>query len=267
VNHRGFAFVPARNSFFVSRSQNTVVEFQSNGDFVACHPLPFGATGGGVAFGLTYVPSTNRFLFVDAGTNGACALYEWDAFGPAHAVALVAHLPAWGIGCATGLDYDSGTQLLAISGRTGSSSNAPRGVWLFHYAPVETSFAMSATTSFNGAMGQGDLTLKLVNVPPATFAGLTLMSASLPAIPGGGPAATFGFVIDPLSEALLAMQPLPAPGGPIFWTWPVAGLYPATPFSLPPGSLATGAPFFDFISAALLTGGGIVCTNVARIRF
>lgn len=142
--------------------------------------------------------------------------------------------------------------LLGTAGGTGSSAS---GV-----SVVKIPFFALSVTDLTGGSGS----LGLVNVPFGTIEGYTVLSfdTSLPA--GTGPA--FGIIVDATVLSILTLAPVASPGNPLHWTVPVSSpLYPADPFTLPPGFFPLGVPM-DFL-AVCTDGPNVYATPVIRRRF
>ncbi|MCA8950219.1 MAG: hypothetical protein KDE27_12005 [Planctomycetes bacterium] len=121
-------------------------------------------------------------------------------------------------------------------------------------------FAFAATTT---GLGVGDLTARVLNVPPGTTSGYVFLSMAAGGVLGAGP--FLGLVPDALTAGSLALPAMP--GSPLHWTWPVAGaLFPATPFVLPPGFMPAGWSL-DFVAVAVDALGVWTPSNVARVHF
>ncbi len=142
-------------------------------------------------------------------TNGGT--YILSPGGPIGGLALQPGGQAWvGFTAATGGSYENYDLLN----------------WTF-----ESSLLLTATT---GGAGTGDLNLALYGLPAATTDGFTLITLDTSGALGTGP--TFGIFPDATTFSLLALQP--QPGNPLRWLSGFPGLFPDSPFSVPPGVLS-----------------------------
>ncbi|MAG56751.1 MAG: hypothetical protein CMJ83_10710 [Planctomycetes bacterium] len=140
---------------------------------------------------------------------------------------------------------------------TVTTSTQLQNVMLLPLGPVMT---LSMSTTGGGA---GDLNLAMTNVPASATFGFTLFSLNTTGALGTGNA--FGVTADFLTLQSLLTPSLP--GNPFSWTWPVGGVYPATPFVIPPG----GIPFptgtqLDAVAVAFSAGFGSLEGQTAANR-
>ena len=138
--------------------------------------------------------------------------------------------------------------------------NDPAGEVFFSACDIDisNSFNLSMTSS-----GGGDLNLQLLGIPGAAVEGYTLFSLDTSSPVGAG--SLLGLSPDWLTYTGLASPA--ASGNPLHFLAPYsAGSYPASPFSLPPGSL----PSFSGLSVDAMVGvldssaNLLAVTNVSR---
>jgi hypothetical protein len=150
---------------------------------------------------------------------------------------------------------NSGTSLTLAAFQTAAQGNC------IQIPP--TSFNLTMTTT---GQGTGDLHLQINNVPAIAVEGFTLFSFDTSGPLGQGNA--FGLYADYLTIQCI-ISPL-APGNLLHWTAPAqAGLFPAVPFDLPPGSLPFPAGLrADGRSVSFSAGySDLTLTNPVRVAF
>ncbi len=128
-------------------------------------------------------------------------------------------------------------------------------------SPVVPPFRLTATP-----LGAGAATLAITGVPAGTIEGFTAASLDVSLPVGAG--FLFGLNPDAFTTALVTAFPTAVPGSPIHWTWPVtpSSLFPASPLSFGPGSLAPGLTL-DLMGVAFNPAFQVRTTPVVRVTF
>ncbi len=156
--------------------------------------------------------------------------------------------------------YSPGSYSVAL---TTTDATNPPSTLLKPNAINVLQYVLSAVTSGSGV---GDLTLTGIPIlgSPGSASGYTFISFSLAPTIGSGP--FFGIVPDAASWASISY--VEAPGFPLHYTV-VPGLYPDSPFVVPPGTLSSFAGFgVDFVQVGLTPAFGLAfVSNVSRATF
>ncbi len=112
-------------------------------------------------------------------------------------------------------------------------------------------------------LGSGSALIAVVDLDAMAVEGGMASSFDVSQPLGQGP--LMGFTPDAFTLALITAFPLAQPGNPVHFTLPPApGLFPSTPFALPPGIVPVGVPF-DLIGAATDAQGQVTLTSVLRV--
>lgn len=136
---------------------------------------------------------------------------------------------------------NAGGSSTLLGSTTGQGSSAS-GVAVIGSGGGQPTFSLGVTPSAGAA------TLTLTGVPPTTTEGWTLLSFNVVAPVGTGP--VLGGTPDQTTLLLVQTFPVASPGNIVHWTWPVTGLWPSVPFTIPAGALPTGT-LMDFVAVAL----------------
>lgn len=251
----GVAVDPLTGNVFVSQDSGTrqIVEFSQTGAVITV--IPLNMTPSTDPDGLAYDVTTGLFYL---GDDIGDSVYEVDVTGTTTNTWSLAGLgispEGVGLDSANGLVYIGDgfvtRQVYVVSGMI-----SPGGLCV----PAPPLFNISVTTT-----GAGDINAIVSNIPTGTVEGWTLYSLDTSTPVCGGP--VFGGTPDANTLAILASTPIPLPGNPFHWTWPAVGFYPATPLSLPPGTMnAFAGTSWDFLAIAVDGTGALTPTfNVCR---
>jgi DNA-binding beta-propeller fold protein YncE len=254
----GLAVDPLTGNIYVSQDSapRKIVEFTPTGTLVTTITLP--TTGSSTdPDGLAYDALNNVFY---VGDDTANAVYRVDATGATVATfnlsALNVSPEGLGIDPVNGILYVGDgfvtRRVYAMGGIV-----PPGGPCL----PGPSLFYISVTTT-----GAGDATVVLNNVPPGATEGWTFFTLDVALPVGAGP--IFGATTDANTLSIFSLAPVAIPGFVLHWTWPVAGLFPAVPFVLPPGSMTPFAgQTWDLIGIAVAGPTIIPTFNVSRVTW